>query len=150
MAAKHISLLVHFIWSTAGREPWIGSEWRDQLYAYIGGVLQNKKGKLICAGGASDHIHLYASLPSTITLADAVNAMKANSPRWIHETTPRRAGFAWQKGYGAFSVSKSTENRVIQYIRNQESHHARHSFTDELLTLLRKHEINYDERYLWD
>lgn len=150
MAGKYLSLLVHFVWSTAGREPWIAREWSDDLYGNIGGILHNKKAKLICAGGVSDHIHIYASLPSTISIADAVNAMKANSSRWVHETIPRKAAFAWQKGYGAFSVSKSSESRVMKYIQNQEAHHTRHNFKQELLTLLRKHEIEYDERYLWD
>ena len=149
MAGKYLSLLVHFVWSTQNREPWIASEWSDNLYAYIGGVLRKKKAKLICAGGVSDHIHVYSSLPSTLTVADAVNAMKANSSRWVHEEISRKKGFAWQDGYGAFSVNKSSEQRVIDYILNQEQHHTRYSFQSEFLTLLRKHEIEYDERYLW-
>lgn len=120
MAGKYLSLLIHFVWSTKNREPWIAPEWSDNLYAYIGGVLRKKKAKLICAGGVTDHIHVYASLPSTLTVADAVNAMKANSSRWVHEEIPRKAGFAWQDGYGAFSVNKSSEQRVIDYIMNQE------------------------------
>ena len=149
MAGKYLSLLVHFVWSTKNREPWIAPEWSDNLYAYIGGVLRKKKAKLICAGGISDHIHVYSSLPSTLTVADAVNAMKANSSRWIHEEIPQKSGFAWQDGYGAFSVNKSSEQRVTDYIMNQEEHHKRYSFQSEFLTLLRLHEIDYDERYLW-
>ncbi|MFZ0064286.1 MAG: transposase [Pyrinomonadaceae bacterium] len=90
------------------------------------------------------------SLPSTLTIADAVNAMKANSSRWVHEEILKRRGFALQEGYGAFSVNKSSEQRVIDYILNQEAHHKRYSFKREFVTLLRKHEIEYDERYLWD
>jgi REP element-mobilizing transposase RayT len=119
MAGKHLSLLVHFVWSTAGREPWIDADWRARLYSYIGGVLDSKGGKLIRAGGVSDHVHLYTSLPSTVSLAEVVGALKANSSRWIHETFPSRRMFAWQKGYGAFSVSKSAEGRVVEYIENQ-------------------------------
>jgi putative transposase len=99
MAGKYLSLLIHFVWSTKNREPWIAAEWSDNLYAYIGGVLRKKKAKLICAGGISDHIHVYSSLPSTLTIADAVNAMKANSSRWVHEEIPIRSRFAWQDGY---------------------------------------------------
>jgi putative transposase len=150
MAGKHISLLAHFTWSTAGREPLIASEWRDRLYSYIGGVLENKKAKLICAGGMSDHIHLYVSLPSTITPGDIVNAMKSNSSRWIHQNFAGQSAFAWQKGYGAFSVSKSAEARLIEYIKNQEMHHRRRSFQEEYLQLLEKNQIEYDERYLWN
>ncbi|MEW6208834.1 MAG: IS200/IS605 family transposase [Acidobacteriota bacterium] len=150
MPSKHISLLIHFVWSTARREPCIAPEWRDRLYGYIGGVLEHKKAKLICAGGVSDHIHIYASLPSTVTIAEMVNAMKANSSRWIHETIPRQRAFAWQEGYGAFSVSKSAEENVIRYICNQEAHHRRRDFKSEYIAFLKKYGIEYDECYLWD
>ena len=105
MAGKHPSLLVHFVWSTSGREPWISPTWEGELYKFIGGILRNKKAKLLEAGGMSDHIHLYTSLPSTVSLAEMVNVIKSNSSRWIHEEIPHRRGFAWQEGYGAFSVS---------------------------------------------
>ena len=150
MAGKYLSLLVHFVWSTKNREPWIAREWTDNLYAYIGGVLRKKKAKLICAGGIEDHIHVYSSLPSTLTIADAVNAMKANSSRWVHEEILKGRGFDGQEGYGAFRVNKSSEQRVIDYIVNQEAHHKRYSFKREFVILLRKHEIEYNERYLWD
>ncbi len=150
MAGKHISLLVHFIWSTAGREPWIGDDWRDPLHSYIGGITRNKNVKLLAAGGMHDHVHLYASLPSTITIADFVNAVKSNSSRWVHDNFPNRKGFAWQEGYGAFSVSKSEERRVIDYICNQAQHHQKQSFKDEYLSFLEKYGVDYDKRYLWD
>ncbi len=85
MAGKHISLLVHFVWSTANREPWITSTWENDLFSYIGGILRKKKGKLLEAGGVTDHIHLFTSLPSTMSIAEVVNTVKANSSRWIHE-----------------------------------------------------------------
>jgi REP element-mobilizing transposase RayT len=150
MAGKHVSLLVHFIWSTAGREPWIGNERREQLHAYVGGVIRNKNGKLLAAGGMHDHVHLYASLPSTISLAEFVNAVKSNSSRWVHETFPNRRAFAWQEGYGAFSVSKSQERMVIDYIRQQERHHCKRTFKDEFVEFLTQYQVTYDERYLWD
>lgn len=150
MAGKHLSLLVHFVWSTANREPWITPDWNDRLFGYIGGVLRHDRIKLIEAGGIEDHVHLYTSLPSTTSIAGLVNAVKSNSSRWVHETFPKRRGFAWQKGYGAFSVSKSSESQVLQYIRDQETHHRKRTFKEEFLTLLEKHEIEYDERYLWD
>jgi REP element-mobilizing transposase RayT len=150
MAGKYLSLLVHFIWSTAGREPWIGSDWQDDLYGFVGGIMKKKNAKLISAGGMHDHIHLYASLPSTISIADFVNVVKSNSSRWVHESFPNKRGFSWQEGYGAFSVSKSEEKRVIRYIQNQHEHHAKRSFKDEFLDFLVRYEIEYDERYLWD
>src|SRR5438445_8617732 len=105
MAGKHLSLLVHFVWSTANREPWLTKEWRSRLFGYMGGVLRHDKIKLIEAGGVDDHIHLYTSLPSTISIAGLVNSVKSNSSRWVHETFSNRRGFAWQKGYGAFRLA---------------------------------------------
>src|ERR1700694_5218557 len=139
MAGKHLSLLVHFIWSTAGREPWIGSDWQDDLFGIVGGIMKKKNARLICAGGMFDHIHLYASLPSTISIADFVNVVKSNSSRWVHESFSHLRSFAWQEGYGAFSVSKSEETKVIRYVLNQEQHHTKRTFKQELLSLLKKH-----------
>lgn len=150
MAGKYLSLLVHFTWSTAGREPWLETDMRDDLYSYIGGIMRNKNARLLSAGGMFDHIHLYASLPSTISIADFVNVVKSNSSRWVHESFTRLRSFAWQEGYGAFSVSKSGEQSVIRYIRNQEKHHRKQTFKEELIGLLGKHGIAYDERYTWD
>jgi REP element-mobilizing transposase RayT len=150
MAEKYLSLLVHFTWSTAGRAPWLEVDMREDLYSYIGGIMNNKNAKLLAAGGTFDHVHLYASMPSTISIADFVNAVKSNSSRWIHESFARLRTFSWQEGYGAFSVSKSGEGRVVKYISNQEAHHRKRTFKDELLGLLEKHAIPYDKRYLWD
>jgi REP element-mobilizing transposase RayT len=133
----------------ANREPLLNRKWRDRLHAYIGGVLKNKKAKLLAAGGIEDHIHIFASLPATLPLAQAAGAMKANSSRWIHENIPDARGFDWQAGYGAFSVSKSGEARVKSYVNNQEEHHRRWKFTAEFIALLDKHGITYEERYLW-
>jgi putative transposase len=150
MAGKHLSLMIHFVWSTKGCEPFLSPDWRHRMYGYIGGVLRNKKAVLICAGGTSDHVHLYASLPSTITIAETVNFMKSNSSRWVHENHSHLRAFAWQDGYGAFSVSKSAEQKLIEYIENQEMHHRKRDFKEEFLDLLKKHNIEYNEKYLWD
>jgi putative transposase len=149
MAGKYLSLLTHFTWSTAGREPWLETNMREDLYSYIGGIMRRKNARLLSAGGTFDHIHLYASLPSTISIADFVNAVKSNSSRWIHECSSRLLGFAWQEGYGAFSVSKSEEAKVVRYISSQEVHHRRRTFKEEFVGLLDKHGIAYDERYIW-
>jgi putative transposase len=149
MAGKYLSLLVHFTWSTAGREPWIAREMREDLYAFIGRIMVKKSARLISAGAVFDHIHLYASLPSTISIAEFVNLVKANSSRWVHESFPRLRHFAWQEGYGAFSVSKSDEPRVMRYVGNQERHHQNRTFKQEFITLLNKHQIDYDKRYIW-
>ena len=119
MAGKHLSLLVHFIWSTAGREPWIGTDWQDDLYGYIGGIINNKNGKLICAGGMYDHIHLYASLPSTITIADFVSVVKSNRGGFMNPFLSD--GRLLGKRVTAGSASASRRNRTssgIFAIRN--------------------------------
>ena len=112
--------------------------------------MRNKHAKLLEAGGTSDHIHLYTSLPSTVSLAEIVNVIKSNSSRWIHEAFPNRRGFAWQEGYGAFSVGKSSEAKVRRYIQMQKEHHRRRDFKSEFIELLDRHEIQYDERYIWN
>lgn len=149
MAGRHVSMLVHFVWSVKERRPLLNEVWRPRLFSYLGGVMRKKNAKILRAGGMADHIHLLVSLPSTLSLADAVNAAKANSSRWIHETIPDRRAFAWQEGYGAFSVSKSAEGRVTTYIDRQAEHHRRMGFQDEFRGLLKKHGIEFDEKYLW-
>lgn len=109
--STYISNLVHFVWGTANREPTIRKSWRDRLHGYLGGILENKRAKLLAAGGIEDHMHVLASLPATVSLSEIASAMKANSSRWIHENIPQCKGFDWQEGYGAFSVSKSAEGR---------------------------------------
>src|SRR5215472_14754817 len=150
MSGKHLSVQVHFTWSTARREPWLNPEWHQPMYRYIGGILRKQKAKLLAAGGVYDHIHLYASLPSTMCVAKFVNIVKSNSSRWVHEHYPKARGFEWQDGYGAFSVSKSEELRVMRYIANQERHHRKRTFKEEFVALLIKHGVEYDLKYLWD
>ena len=116
----------------------------------MGSVARAKNARLIEANSRPDHIHLYISIPSTISIADLINALKANSSRWIRQTFPNREGFSWQEGYAAFSVSKSQENALIEYIRNQDEHHSGRGFREELLELLRHHGIEYDLRYVFD
>ncbi len=147
--SSYISNQVHFVWATKHREPVIQPDWQDRLYGYLGGILDNKKCKLLAAGGIEDHVHVLASLNATVTLAEMAGTLKANSSRWIHESFPGAKHFQWQEGYGAFSVSKSVEPRVINYIQTQNEHHGRQAFQDEFVALLDKHGIAYDDRYLW-
>ncbi|MDQ2730117.1 MAG: IS200/IS605 family transposase [Armatimonadota bacterium] len=148
--SSNVSLLVHFVWSTAERQPWILPSWESRLYSYLGGICSNKRAKLLGAGGMPDHIHLYVSLPSTVSLAEMVNILKSNSSRWIHETIPESRNFAWQKGYGAFCMHPTMNETVLRYIRNQRQHHCSHGYQQELLALLQEHALSYDERYLWE
>jgi putative transposase len=113
-------------------------------------IAQAKKARIIEINSRPDHIHSLVSMPSTITIGDLVNALKANSTRWIHETFPNRSQFAWQEGYAAFSVSKSVVPAVVEYIRNQEEHHKRRDFKEELLRLLDLHGTEYDPRFIFD
>jgi REP element-mobilizing transposase RayT len=106
--------------------------------------------KAVAVGGMDDHVHILLSLPATITLAKAVQLIKGGSSLWIHETFPNQRDFAWQEGYGAFTVSVSQLDKTIAYINNQETHHRKITFQEEYLDFLKKHGVEYDERYLWD
>ena len=143
-------LYAHLVFSTKNREPFIVPDFAPRLYAYIGGILRETGSVLIEAGGMPDHIHLLVSLGRQASVADTVRAIKSNSSRWVHETFPNRAAFAWQSGYGAFSVSYSNVEAVREYIRGQEEHHKVRTFQDEFREFLRRHAIECDERYVWD
>jgi putative transposase len=101
MPSSYICQLVHFVWSTSGRRNWVDNAWQDRLYAYLGGIARNKGATLLCAGGMQDHVHLLASLPSSLSLAEMVNVLKSNSSNWIHENIVGCESFHWQEGYGA-------------------------------------------------
>jgi putative transposase len=150
MAGKYLCVNLHIVWSTKGRRCLIDPQWRHRLHAYMGSIARVKNARLIEANSQPDHIHLYTSMPSTISIADLVNALKANSTRWVRQTFPNRRWFSWQEGYAAFSVSRSLEKAVIEYIRNQDEHHRRQDFRSELLELLGHHGIEYDPRYVFD
>jgi putative transposase len=150
MSGKYLCVNLHMVWSTKERRALIHPEWKDRLYGYMGGIAKARNAKLITANGEPDHVHLYVSMPSTITIAELVNALKTNSSRWIRQTLPNRKLFSWQEGYAAFSVSRSQEQAVIDYIRNQHEHHRAKNFQQELLELLHWHGIEYDPRYVFD
>lgn len=147
MAQTFASLLTHVIFSTKNHEPAIAAEFQAELWAYLGGIVRNLDGKALAINGTADHIHLLVSLPPTLCVADAIRVVKANSSKWAHEKL--HASFGWQNGYGAFSVSLSAASEVIEYIRRQEEHHRRMTFQEELVAILKKHQIDYDERYIW-
>ncbi len=150
MAGKHLHVSIHFIWSTVDRLPLINTSWEPRLYSYMGGILANMNARLIAAGGLADHSHLLVSMPSTESIAEIVGTVKANSTSWVKSEIRPATSFGWQKGYAAFSVSKSNEAEVIAYVNNQREKHKSLTFKSELVTLLDKHEITYDEKYLWD
>ena len=150
MPQTFTSLHYHIVFSTKHRDPSITPELQPRLYEYLGGIVRSQGGQLVAAGGIPDHVHLLMRLNQQHAVADVMRVLKANSSGWVHETFPQLRNFAWQTGYGAFTVGLSTMARVKRYIANQEEHHKQESFQDEFRSFLTKHGFEYDERYLWD
>ena len=148
MPSTHLSLHYHIVFSTKEREAWIDVKSRGDLHAFIGGCVKTIDGIPEEIGGVEDHVHLLVGLRATHCLADVVREIKKASSRWMHEKI-RRPAFAWQEGYGAFTVSRSNVAAVREYIAGQVEHHTHHTFHDEYRGLLKKHEIEFDERFLW-
>ena len=147
MASTFTNLLFHLAFSTKDRAPLLTEGLQERLYSYIGGIVRDEEGALLAAGGMPDHVHLLACFKADTSVAEMVRRIKANSSKWIHQEDARRH-FAWQTGYGGFSVSESQKDSVKRYIQEQPQHHARLSFREELIALLERHQIAYDERYL--
>ena len=149
MAHTFTNLLAHVIFSTKDRKPYLDADLRPDVLAYLGGTVRQLKGKALIVNGTSDHVHLLVSLPPFVSISEVVRILKANSSRWIHESWASRKKFAWQEGYGAFSVSQSNTTSVRKYVEGQEQHHRKVSFQEEFLAFLKKHRIPYDPRYIW-
>jgi REP element-mobilizing transposase RayT len=149
MSHSFTNLLVHIVFGTKERHPWLDSEARAPLFAYFGGVIRAEGGILLIANGIPDHVHILAKLRQDKTVADVVRAIKAASSHWLRKKLPGGAGFAWQTGYGAFGVSQSQVEVVHEYIRNQEEHHRRMPFSEEFLRLLAAHGVTVTEKDLW-
>ena len=148
MPATHLSLHYHIVFSTKDRYAFIDSSWRPRLHEYIGGLIHAADGVPQAIGGTADHVHLLVGLPAKLAVSSFVQDIKQTSSRWIHETIGVK-NFAWQPGYGAFTVSVSNRDIVKEYIMNQPEHHRVKSFQEEYLAMLKKHEVEHDERYLW-
>ena len=146
---SYISSYFHCVFSTKERRRLIVPELRDRLWPFLGGIARQNKMKAIEIGGVEDHVHILLSLPATLAVSKALQLIKGGSSKWIHETFPEHRLFAWQEEYGAFSVSMSQLDKTIEYIKGQEVHHRKMTFQEEFLALLKKHRIEYDERYLW-
>ena len=144
-------VLVHTVFSTKDRRPLLrDAPLRDELHRYLGGILNHLQCQPIIVGGVEDHVHLLSSLSRTSAMADIVKEVKRGSSLWIKERAPAMADFAWQNGYGIFSIGYSQIEEVRRYIAEQERHHQKYSFQDEFRMLLRRYEIAFDERYVWD
>ncbi len=144
-------VILHLVFSTKDRYPWLQDESRSRVHAYLA-ELCRKDLSAVChrVGGVADHVHIVVSLPRTIPQSLLVENLKKKSSKWLKEIAPRFGQFYWQRGYGAFSVSVSNLTEVIHYVSNQDEHHKKLTFQDEYRLLLKKHEIDWDERYVWD
>jgi len=142
------NILLHFIFSTAGRRPLILPEFRDDLFAYLGGIVREMNGTALTINGERDHVHMLIRARPVHSAAEIVRVVKANSSRWMREKYSPR--FGWQTGHGVFSVSESHVAAVTEYIAGQQEHHKKHSFQEEFVAFLKKNHIEYDERYIWD
>jgi putative transposase len=148
MPHSYTNLLTHVIFSTRDRRPDLDDGIRPRVFAYMGGIVREAGGGALAINGPADHVHLLLTLPAGLALADAMGVVKTNSSRWVHEQWPQLRSFAWQSGYGAFSVSRSNAAEVERYIGDQEAHHRTVSFQEEFLAFLKRHGVAYDPKYV--
>lgn len=150
MSQSLANILIHLVFSTKDRRPFIPPEHEPRLHQYISTVASDLQSPVIFINGMPDHVHLLFSLSRNMTISEFVSKIKANSSRWMKAVHHFDSPFAWQKGYGAFSIGESSRQVAIDYIANQKEHHKKMSFQEELLALLRKNKVAFDEKYLWD
>ena len=144
------SILIHLIFSTKNREPFLTPEIDAELYPYLASILKSMKSPALIINGTSDHLHTLFSLSRVVTIADLVEEIKTESSKWIKTKGPEFRSFHWQSGYGAFSIGQSQVTTVKRYIQRQKEHHRRVTFQDEYRKFLEAYDIEYDERYVWD
>ena len=140
----------HVVFSTKHREPWLGMDVQERVWAYLGGIVRQNDLKPLLIGGVHDHVHMLLSVPPSIAVSEALKQIKGGSSGWIKQNVPGCRAFGWQDGYGAFTLSKSQEPGVKDYIRHQREHHRVKTFQEEYRALLDRHGIQCEERYLWD
>jgi REP element-mobilizing transposase RayT len=150
MAQSLSNVLIHLVFSTKNRHTWLDVEIENDLFKYIAGICRELDSPSHKIGAADDHIHIACSLSRTISISKLVEDIKTGSSKWIKTRGDGYNGFAWQNGYGAFSIGQSQLDDLRRYIGNQREHHRRISFQDELRELLSRYEIDFDERYVWD
>lgn len=142
------NILLHLIFSTKGRRSLIKPDFRADLFAYLGGIIREMKGTALIINGTADHVHMLIRIRPVHSASEIVRVVKTNSSGWVHEKWDSE--FAWQTGYGVFSVSESNVAGVTKYIARQEEHHLKHSFQEEFVAFLKKNSVPYDDRYIWD
>ena len=143
-------VILHIIFSTKNRQPFLDSDVRPRMHAYLATICRDLGAELVHVGGIADHVHIVTTLPRTLSQAQLVEQIKKTSSKWIKELDARYRTFFWQRGYGAFSVSPSQLVAVLQYVEAQQTHHRTRTFQEEYRDLLRRHGIDFDERYVWD
>ena len=143
-------VILHIIFSTRNREPWLDRDVRPRMHAYLATICRDLGAELAHDGGVADHVHIVTTLPRTASQAELVEQAKKTSSKWIKELDVRYRGFFWQRGYGVFSVSPSQLDAVMRYIDVQQEHHRTKTFQEEYRQLLDRHGIGFDERYVWD
>lgn len=150
MPESYAFALIHVVFSTRNRKASLNAEVRPRLHAYLATVARNLGCDCYRVGGVADHVHLAIRLSRTSTIANLVQELKASSSKWLKTQSPSLVDFAWQRGYGAFSVGPADLGALQSYIDSQEDHHRTRSFQEEYLAFLNKYAVEYDERYIWD
>jgi putative transposase len=150
MGHTYANLVTHFVFSTHERRPLIHDSFRQRLFEYMAGFARNEFKGSLSVGGTDNHVHGLLVLPTDVSVAEAMKKWKGLTSKWVHETFPAEADFAWQEGYGAFSVSQSNVPQVAAYIEGQAEHHRKMTFEEEFIALLKRHGIQYDPKYVWD
>jgi len=143
-------VILHIIFSTKNREPWLDSDVQPRMHAYLATICRDLGAEAVHVGGVADHVHIITTLPRSVSQAQLIEQIKKASSKWIKALDTRYCSFFWQRGYGAFSVSPSQLDVVLKYVEMQEEHHRARTFQEEYREVLRKHGINFDERYVWD
>jgi putative transposase len=150
MPNTYTQLYIQFVFAVKHRQALINASWKDDLYKYITGIVQNKGSKMLAINGMSDHIHIFLGYKPSISIPDLVKDIKLASNDWINKNLLTNQKFAWQEGYGAFSYSRSQISNVCSYIENQEQHHSKQLFKDEYISFLKNFDIDYDDKYLFE
>ena len=150
MAGTYSQIYIQVVFAVKSREHLIRKEWKDELHKYIAGIVKGKEQKSIIINGMPDHIHAFIGLRPSMAISDLVRDIKNNSSNFINDHKWIKGKFSWQEGYGAFSYSHSQMNTVYNYIKNQEHHHQKKTFREEYLTFLKRFDVEYNEKYLFD
>jgi putative transposase len=143
-------VILHIIFGTKDRQPWLDTDVRPRMHAYLATVCRDLGAELVRVGGVRDHVHIVTTLPRTLSQAQFIEQIKKASSKWVKDLDAQYRGFFWQRGYGAFSVSPSQLDGMLQYVDAQQEHHRTRTFQEEYRGLLRRHGIDFDERYIWD